>query len=46
MAKDDLTGNMPSEKMIEWFASQSIETGIDMDAFRESYRFSGGVFAI
>jgi hydroxymethylglutaryl-CoA lyase len=46
MAKDDLTGNMPTEKMIEWFGEQFIETGINMDAFREAYRFSGGVFAI
>ena len=46
MAKDDLTGNMPTEKMLEWFEQQSIETKINMDVFREAFRFSGGVFAM
>jgi hydroxymethylglutaryl-CoA lyase len=46
MAKDDLTGNMPTERMLEWFDQNNIDTGIDMIAFREAFRYSGGVFAI
>jgi len=46
MAKDDLTGNMPTEKMIEWFDANAIETNVNMDDFREAFRYSGGVFAM
>jgi len=31
MAKDDLTGNMPSEKMISWFEQENINHGIDLE---------------
>ncbi|MBA2583444.1 MAG: hydroxymethylglutaryl-CoA lyase [Bacteroidetes bacterium] len=33
MAKDDLTGNMPTEKLLGFFKSQNIETGINSIAF-------------
>ena len=33
MATDDLTGNMPTEKMLEWFIDNEIETGVDMEPF-------------
>jgi hydroxymethylglutaryl-CoA lyase len=33
MAKDDLTGNMPTELMLDWFDSNEIETGIDSSQF-------------
>jgi hydroxymethylglutaryl-CoA lyase len=46
MAKDDLTGNMPTEKMLEWFDLHQIETGIDRHAFREAFRFSSGIFGV
>lgn len=36
MAKDDLTGNMPTERMLEWFDENKIETGINADRFNES----------
>lgn len=36
MAKDDLTGNMPTERMIEWFVDNEIETGINTELFNES----------
>jgi hydroxymethylglutaryl-CoA lyase len=32
MAKDDLTGNMPTEKMLDWFLSNAIVTGVNMEA--------------
>src|SRR6218665_607439 len=33
MAKDDLTGNMPTEQMLDWFKANNIETGVDSKAF-------------
>jgi hydroxymethylglutaryl-CoA lyase len=33
MAKDDLTGNMPTELMVEWFIDNEIETGLNMEEF-------------
>lgn len=36
MAKDDLTGNMPTERMLEWFDENKIETGINADRFNDS----------
>ncbi|MEO9873037.1 hydroxymethylglutaryl-CoA lyase [Ekhidna sp.] len=44
MAKDDLTGNMATEKMLTWFETQSIETGLDMKEFEESLLMSASVF--
>lgn len=41
MAKDDLTGNMPTEKMVEFFEElDQAETGLDPKAFEESIRLS------
>jgi hydroxymethylglutaryl-CoA lyase len=36
MAKDDLTGNMPTEKMLDWFHSNAIETGVNMTALSKT----------
>ncbi|MCJ8292016.1 MAG: hydroxymethylglutaryl-CoA lyase [Crocinitomicaceae bacterium] len=33
MATDDLTGNMPTEKMLEWFKDNEIQTGVDTEQF-------------
>ncbi len=44
MAKDDLTGNMPTERMLYWFEANKIETGINMDQFNESMNKSLQVF--
>jgi len=44
MAKDDLTGNMPTEKMLQYFQQQQIDTGLDMDAFGQSMKSSELVF--
>ena len=44
MAKDDLTGNMPTELMLDWFSSQQIETGIDPAALSHAMLQSGTVF--
>lgn len=36
MAKDDLTGNMPTEIMVDWFAQNNVDTQIDMASFRKA----------
>lgn len=44
MAKDDLTGNMPTEQMLEWFKSKEVPFSVNEDAFQEAYNFSSKVF--
>lgn len=44
MAKDDLTGNMPTEKMIEWFNENGVETGVDPRAFDQAIKHALTVF--
>jgi len=44
MAKDDLTGNMPTEIMKEWFDSNNIETGINSSEFAKALSMSSSVF--
>lgn len=46
MAKDDLTGNMPTEKMLEWFKNNNITTGISFDHFNIAFDYSSNVFKI
>jgi hydroxymethylglutaryl-CoA lyase len=44
MAKDDLTGNMPTEIMIDWFHNQGIETGVDMNKLNSALILSNEIF--
>lgn len=44
MAKDDLTGNMPTEKMLSYFDANEIKTHLDMDAFHKALQGSNDVF--
>lgn len=44
MAKDDLTGNMPTEKMLGYFMGKGIDTGLDTEAFSEAVRLSAEIF--
>lgn len=44
MAMDNLTGNMPTEIMLEWFHENNIETGIKSDDFIDSYNLSATIF--
>jgi len=46
MAKDDLTGNMPTENMALYFKDQGEDTGIDFEAFRKAMEMAAGVFPI
>lgn len=36
MAKDELTGNMPTEKLLSYFQQHQIETGINSEQFEKS----------
>ena len=44
MAVDKLTGNMPTEVMIDWFEGNSIRTGIIKDEFDKALEMSNQVF--
>jgi hydroxymethylglutaryl-CoA lyase len=44
MATDALTGNMPTELMLEWFNEQKIETGVNQSLFSETMNKSLSVF--
>ena len=44
MAKDDLTGNMPTENMIQYFQDVNEDLGIDINAFLTSMFMSNDIF--
>ncbi len=44
MAKDDLTGNMPTEKLLSYFTTQKVETGIQILHFESAYNEALQVF--
>lgn len=44
MAADELTGNMPTEKLLQYFDALNVETGIDKTAFEKAMLASGQVF--
>ncbi len=44
MAKDDLTGNMPTEKLLSYFTAQKVETGIKPMSFESAYNVAMNVF--
>lgn len=44
MAKDDLTGNMPTEVMFDWFKENGILLPIDNSAFIHSMELSSKIF--
>lgn len=46
MAKDDLTGNMPTEQMIAYFDQNKIGTNLDKKAFEEATKMALNVFPI
>ena len=47
MAKDDLTGNMPMERLIEFFeALEPGSTGLDLAAFGQAYEQAASVFQV
>ncbi|MCB0690978.1 MAG: hydroxymethylglutaryl-CoA lyase [Saprospiraceae bacterium] len=44
MAKDDLTGNMPTEVVLKYLKDQSISTNINWEEFKKSMELSSLVF--
>jgi len=44
MAKDDLTGNMPTEKLLEWFLNNDISTNVSRIDFEYAYELSSTIF--
>lgn len=44
MAEDDLVGNMPTEKMIQWFHEHQVETGLNMEELEKAIYKSNFVF--
>lgn len=44
MAKDDLTGNMPTELALDWFNEQKIATGVDQAKFDATMNKALSVF--
>lgn len=44
MAKDDLTGNMQTEKMLSYFNSKNIENSIRMTSFESAYNKASDLF--
>lgn len=46
MAADTLTGNMPTELMIDFFRENKVETGINALEFMESMRLASEIFPI
>jgi hydroxymethylglutaryl-CoA lyase len=45
MAKDDLTGNLPTEILLEWLKEKNIVSSIDEKAFQDAYSFSSRIFS-
>jgi hydroxymethylglutaryl-CoA lyase len=46
MAANDLTGNMPTELMLQWFQENGIETGLENQGFKRGYEMSSSIFPI
>jgi hydroxymethylglutaryl-CoA lyase len=44
MAKDELTGNITTEKMIEHFLAQNINLNLDLKAFKDAIEISREIF--
>lgn len=45
MAKDELTGNMPTEKMLSYFTSAKADTGVNWMVFEAAYNKATELFA-
>lgn len=46
MAKDDLVGNMPTERLLDFFEELNVNTGLDKAAFAKSMALAGEVFPV
>lgn len=46
MARDELTGNMPTENLLYYFEDEDVETGVDRRAFVKALGMSSEVFPL
>ena len=46
MAKDDLTGNMPTERVLQFLEEKGLQSGINENAWSEAMRLSSQTFPI
>ena len=46
MAKDELTGNMPTEKMLSYFTKQKAETGVNWMVFEAAFNKATELFSV
>ena len=44
MAKDELTGNMPTEKMLSYFTTEKVKSNVDWMAFEAAYNKASALF--
>ena len=44
MARDELTGNMPTEKMLSYFTTHKVDTGVNWMAFEAAYNKAKDLF--
>ena len=44
MADDELVGNMPTERLLEFFDSQGVDTGLNKEAFFEAMHIASEIF--
>ncbi|MBT7135360.1 MAG: hydroxymethylglutaryl-CoA lyase, partial [Polaribacter sp.] len=44
MAKDELTGNMPTEKLLSYFTANKVATGIKPMSFESAYNKALEIF--
>jgi hydroxymethylglutaryl-CoA lyase len=44
MARDELTGNMPTEKLLSYFTSQQVDTGVNWMAFEAAFNKASDIF--
>ena len=45
MAKDELTGNMPTEKMLSYFTAKKVDTGVKWMAFEAAFNKASELFS-
>ncbi len=45
MAKDELTGNMPTEKILSYFTAEKVETGVNWLDFEAAYNKASDLFS-
>ena len=46
MAKDELTGNMPTEKLLSYFTSEKVDTGVNWMAFEAAFNKAKDLFSV